>query len=332
MLQQHRGVRFDGLVLHRRPAERFNGVQIEAAGEDRETLEKRALAVAQESVAPFDRPLEALLPGGCGAATADQQAEHVVEAGSDVYRSKHRAARGGQLDRQRDAVQLTADVRDGRGVDGAQLEVAPRGTCSRHEQLAGLRGAHGPSVVGDWQREGRDRPGNFARDTQRFATGRQHAQTRRSVQQALGDRGAALDDVLAVVQHEQHPARADGFGDRELDWSPRLLGHPEKCRQRAVDHAGIHERRQLQQPYPVRHDASASNDAVVGHSQGETRLAGAANADQCHQRRRFQEAGNLCCSGASTHQRGQLSGQIVRDDRRLDHARQDSARAPAHEV
>lgn len=53
--------------------------------------------------------------------------------------------------------------------------------------------------------EGGDAPGRLARNGQRLAAGRQHAQQRAGPQQALDQGGTGQHQMLAVIQHEQEP-------------------------------------------------------------------------------------------------------------------------------
>ena len=78
----------------------------------------------QQVVAPVDQRAQRLLARQRGAAAAGQQPEAVVQPRGDLLRRKHLDARGRQLDRQRDAVQPVADLRDGGRIGVRQREVA----------------------------------------------------------------------------------------------------------------------------------------------------------------------------------------------------------------
>ena len=75
-----------------------------------------------------------LLPFRQVARPAGQQLEPSFEPGTQLRRRQDLHARGGQLDRQRQAVQPAADVGDGVGVPRRQREVGPAGRGALHEQ------------------------------------------------------------------------------------------------------------------------------------------------------------------------------------------------------
>jgi hypothetical protein len=60
-------------------------------------------------------------------------------------------------------------------------------------------------VAGELQR--RDRPDHLAADTQRLAAGGEYPHVRTGTQQPLGELGTGLEQMLAVVQHQQQLAR-----------------------------------------------------------------------------------------------------------------------------
>ena len=90
----------------------------ERSGEDTETPERDSLAVVEPLVAPVDRRGEGLLARHHRAGAAGQVPEAVVQLGGDSFRRGLPAAGGGQLDRQRDAVEPVTDLGDRGGVVG----------------------------------------------------------------------------------------------------------------------------------------------------------------------------------------------------------------------
>src|SRR6185369_9638013 len=95
-------------------ANTFRSVEREAAGEDRQTGEERALDFTQELVAPVDRRLQRGLtveaPVGAG-----EKTESIVEALGDLLRREMDELSGSELQRERDAVEAAAYV-DYRGL------------------------------------------------------------------------------------------------------------------------------------------------------------------------------------------------------------------------
>ena len=103
-------------------ATRLGGLQGEAAGEDGQAAQQRLLRLGEQVVAPVDGAAQGLLAGQRRPAAAGQQAEAVVQAGGDLLHREGPDPRGGQLDRQRDAVQPGADLPDQRRVPLGQRE------------------------------------------------------------------------------------------------------------------------------------------------------------------------------------------------------------------
>ena len=104
-----------------------------------------ALSLAEQRIGPLDRCLQRVVAArGIGLPTG-QQPEALIEQPGDLGRSQRRHPRGGELDRQRDPVQASADLADGGHVTGAQIEVAACGSGPLDEQghrIAGAGGRH----------------------------------------------------------------------------------------------------------------------------------------------------------------------------------------------
>ena len=108
-----------------------------AAGEHREAREARLLVVAEQVVAPVDRRAQRPLACGRVAGAGAQRAERRVEALGDLAGRQQPAARGRQLDRQRQPVDAPADLRDRGGVGVAEAEVGIVGSRALAEQRDG---------------------------------------------------------------------------------------------------------------------------------------------------------------------------------------------------
>ena len=120
--------------------------------EHRQQLEQALLAGLEELVAPVHRRPQRLLALGEVAGTAAQQAEPVVEPVAQHLRREQREAGGRELDRQRQAIEPAADLRDGGGVVVRQLEVRVDDAGAVDEQLHGLELADG---LAPWRGRGR---------------------------------------------------------------------------------------------------------------------------------------------------------------------------------
>jgi hypothetical protein len=111
------------------------GVGGEAGGEDRQRPHRRPPGRLQQVPAPVDHPAQGLVALGGVARAAPEQAEAVLQAPGDLGDRHHPDPRRRQLHRQRQPVQVTADllhhlggqVDPGAGRPGALPEQLPRG-------------------------------------------------------------------------------------------------------------------------------------------------------------------------------------------------------------
>ena len=188
----------------------------EAGGKHRQSAEREAFGVAQEGVAPFDRCPQRPLTLGEALVGGDKQ-EPVAEKFEDLRRWEGGSPHGGQLDRQRHAFEEAAQLTDRGQLLGILVEGRAGVTRSFEEQLD--RGRRCDLL--DWddglgRREGRQRLDALPDLTDDDARGRQHAHTRTRREQRADHRGDVGDDVLAVVDHDEHLAIAqEGLQERE---------------------------------------------------------------------------------------------------------------------
>ena len=100
-----------------------------------------------------------------------------------------------------------------------------------------------------WQRQRRDLPAELALHAQGLPTGGQHGQGRAGGQQVFRQGRHGLGEVLAVVQHDQHPVPGEVLGGRLDRVLPRRVGHAELAGDRLGGHARILD---LRQGHPAR--------------------------------------------------------------------------------
>lgn len=134
------------------------------------------------------------MPGESGPAAAGQQPEPVVEAVRELLGGHRAEPDGGQLDRERHPVE--------RGADAGQRPVVGEVLVPRRRPVA-------QQLDGLGARERLDRPQRLAGDSQRFPARREDPQSAALAEQAVRESGRGLDDVLAVVEHQQRFAVAD---------------------------------------------------------------------------------------------------------------------------
>ena len=97
--------------------------------------EEPAFPFAEEVVAPVERPTQRLLPLGQVPGTPAQEVEPLPEAREDHGRLQETHPGGGQLDRERQAVQPRADPGNGYPILVVEPEFRVRGPGPLHEQV-----------------------------------------------------------------------------------------------------------------------------------------------------------------------------------------------------
>ncbi len=182
-------------------ADGFDGGEVAAAREDGEAGEHGAFAGVEEVPGPVDDGAQGLLAGQHGAAAGGQEPEAVVEAVGDLARGEQPQPRGGEFDGERETVEAAADLGDGLGLRGGREAGADGGGAFAEEAARGGLG------------EGFDGAEDFAGDTERFAAGRDDREAGAAFEEGLREVRGGADDVLAVVEEEEHPARGAVLGE-----------------------------------------------------------------------------------------------------------------------
>ncbi len=226
-------------------------------------------------MAPVDQRAQRPLAWQRRSAAAGQQPEPVVEPGRHLGRPERPDPRRGQLDRQWEAVHPPADFSHRHRVLGGHPERRPHGLRPIGEQLPGLgrkqttedggrrtddggRGTGISSVVGPpssvlraRQRQRWNGPGDLAEQAERLPTGGQHPQARGGCQQRLDQCHAGIEQVLAVVHHEQQLTSSEIRCQRRGERLRPMLADAERPRHRRGHQRRLGQRRQLDQPDPV---------------------------------------------------------------------------------
>ncbi len=184
---------------------------VKPPGEDREARNSARSGSVEQVVAPVDQRAQRLLARQRGAVAAGQQAEAIVQARRDALDRQRAHARGGELERERNAVQPPADVGD-RGARSAS--VTRKAGCAAAARSTNSRTASNcaSAVDGDrlpMRRASRARaPGNVVSPAMRSGS-RLDARIFRSrpaCEQLPCELRAGLDQMLAVVEDEQQLA------------------------------------------------------------------------------------------------------------------------------
>ena len=232
-------------------ANRFCRVEREPAGERRQPRKEQARVGVEEFHAPLDRRAQRALTLGDVTRAARQQRESLLEPRENRGRREDRRLRRGELDRQRQAVELAADLRD----------------LWRCNSLRSLDEQRDGVVAGEW----RHFEGPLGAQAQRCAARSQHDDVRPRVENSR-DVLRRLGQMFEVVEDEE---QASGTQKSREALAAELV-HAER--------AGDHRRNQIgvvnggetdeeRAVWKVRHE-------LVGDAERETRLAGAARPDQ----------------------------------------------------
>ena len=173
-------------------AHRFGRVERAAAGEHREPLEHAPLVVEEQVVAPLDDGAQRLLAGERGAGAAGEQPEAVVEPGRELADRDGPDPPGRQLDREREPVEPGADLAD----DDLGRPRRARTRSSPPARSANSSTASSIAIDGIGHTVSPPMPSGSRLVARIRRLG--HAD-----EQRLGDARRLVDDVLAVVEHEQ---------------------------------------------------------------------------------------------------------------------------------
>ena len=227
---------------------------------------------------------------------------------------RHRPQPGrGQLDRQRHPVQPPAHRHHQRGglLIHGQGDAAGPGPV--HQQRHRIRGPgrRRTGVAGAGQRQGRHPIDGLAADAQRLAAGGQQVHPRAAPHDRLRGLGAAADQVLAVVHHDQHILQRQGVQQRLQRQLARLPGKPQRPGDGRRHRVAVGDRGQLRQPHPV----PGPVQQLGRHLQPQPGLPAPAGPGQRDQARRRHQRPDLARLPVPADERRQFGGQIVRQRR-----------------
>ena len=208
-------------------ADALGSLQRAAADEDAQPHERLALLRAEQVEAPVDRGGERLLARGRVARAARQHVRLALEPLQDLARREQLRARRGQLDCERQSVELPADASNLGCAGRVELELRVDRLCAGREE------AH---CIGlDERLEGKVGAGDLERRNRVLALGGQPQRRAARGQdphawgrgEQVADEGCSGEDLLEVVQHEQHPPLAQML-DHALGQVPLALAHVER--------------------------------------------------------------------------------------------------------
>ena len=261
-------------------ADLLDGLELEAAREDRKPAEQDLLVGLEQIVAPLQRRGQRLLPGRCGVAARSQQTEAVVEPLGDRRRAEHADTSRGELECERQPVEAEADARHVLRVLRVEREARRGGRRTVDEERDGLVFAEllqRERLIGTREcratgRERRPRPATRS-GSRLVAT---IVSCGREAKQPVGQRGRRRQHVLAVVEHEQQRSRRENVDHRIDEVLSRQRANVERSRDRLRDQPCVRERGQLDERRP----RLVRRLGASGELEREPRLAGAAGPGQ----------------------------------------------------
>ena len=197
-------------------------------------------------VAPADGVTERPVAGVAALAAARQYRQPAVEPLVDPVGQLGQRQRpqphGGQLDRQRHAVEPTAQPDHVGPVRVVEREPGQHGGRPEGKQLDGVgRPLSGGVVTG--QAEPGEDVAALAGHVQRLAAGGEHRDLARLGDDGLGEERAGVDDVLAGVEDQQHALVAQVREHRLELRAPGLLGQVELPGDSVRQQLGVEQRR-----------------------------------------------------------------------------------------
>ena len=227
----------------------------------------------KQRVTPFERRAQRLLPLWCKPRAAGEQPKTVVKSQPQSFNAQQRQARGGELDGQRNAVQSATDFNHRstvvviehklrRGFARARREhrqcaetlVAGR---TRSVCTAGAAGAAGRALgarivrLVNRQRQRAQPQHLLVGELKRRLTGGEQRHLWHRPQQRRGQCGNGLDQMLAVVEHDQHLAINDARGEL-VGGRIRVERNREHARDAAEQQLAVAHRREINPPHAVR--------------------------------------------------------------------------------
>ena len=258
-----------------------DGLQGEAASEDRQPTEERLGARVEQVIAPGNGGGDGLLARRQIARPVGEQLQPIAHLGQQRLRGEDGAAGRGQLDRQRQPIQLSTERGHGRGVRLGQGKCRPHGPGALGEELDRLVLRHdGERGAIPWQGQRIDRKELLGMEMERGAAGGQHLERGTAGEQGTDEIGRCGHQVLAVVEQEQRLPRVEGadqdIADRGVCGGPESEGRGD----RGGNQGGIGQRRQIDPHHPIRE----VRRHVTGDGQRQAGLAHPTGTGQGQQR------------------------------------------------
>ena len=233
--------------------------------------------------------------GDPGAAPACEQREALVEPRDDLCKRQVACSAGRQFDRERDAVEASADRRRVR-----EIFTRHGSRTARSRRRSGARPAGRARVRFRARRSNDSGATRTTHSPSMLSASRVVASMtmpEHRAKQRLGDARTLAQDVLAIIQNEQQ-VLAGERGDERVDQRfVRLLTHAIQPRDRASRRVRGAQRSEVEEPHAV--GEACSVDLRACRLEREARLADAAWSEQRDEPARCDQADRARASSAS---------------------------------
>ena len=224
----------DFVIVGARDAHR--GREVERAREHREPVEQCPLPIVEELVAPPDRGTQRLVAIGDAPAGARQHVEMAVEA--------RRGSAPGWTCGPRAAASSIASGMPSSRVHSAATSASPPSSSSPPAAAARCT-IEGGRVRSGARIERRDHVDVLPRQLERLAAGGEDDDVRTRGEHAIDQLGGRIEDVLAVVEDEQHVARAQRVGELIERRAARVERDEARARDGRGEVVAVLERREI---------------------------------------------------------------------------------------
>ena len=225
------------------------------AAEDRQPAEQHPLPLREQIVTPVHRAAQGPLPGVGGAVARGQHREPITHPVGQLERLQSGQPGCRQFQGQGNAVQPAANHSDRIECRPVRAQIGThRGRPVQEQPGCGKV----PDPLG-WAPFGRDRQRrngqlHFPGHSERLAAGRQYPYLRAALQDGLDQRGHRFDQVLAIVEHNQHvpPGQpADEHIARPVGHRSALDAHTHAVRERLDKHFRFGHGGKPNQPHAI---------------------------------------------------------------------------------
>ena len=194
-------------------------LEAKAADEHREPAQHRLRARVEQRMAPFERRAQCLVARERIARGVAQELQPLADAHDQRFDAEQRDARGRHLDRERNAVQMAQQRDHGRPLRRHELETPVDRLGALLEQPPGAAAARIVEArIGRRHRQRVEPVGELPRAFEQLLRRHEPVHAGRTLLRRRGQARDRIDEVLAVVKHQQQRA----CFERAQQWLERI--------------------------------------------------------------------------------------------------------------